>query len=253
MPDRDDAVSMDWSDARTLRALIVWLVALAGVALVAGYSRMHPTGWQMGTFGDILRYREAMSMFLFAPAISLCFWQLVRALGRGRPSPLCMALAVLSIYFIACGMGMHDPMNRIQGAYAAPDAMSATLRTTIVYFDDRLGHWVFWWGYALGTWVLGIQQVLSPLDRPIRPAARWILAAVTLATLWVMLTNLWDEYPQTLADLCVIAAAVLVPTVAWLTRRVSLFRLPVLLVIIPAFWGSIIGTLLCWTFRYWLK
>lgn len=252
MPDQEGSCSGGWSDRETVRSLITWLVALAVTALVAGASRMHPVGWQMGRFGDILRYREAMSMFLFAPMIALCFWQLVRALGRGRPTPACMALAVLAIYFIACGMGMHDPMNRIQSAYPAEDAMVPALRASIVYFDDRLGHWVFWAGYALGSWVLGLQQLFAPLGRPVGRGTRWALAAVALATLWVMLTNLWDEYPNTIEDLGVIALAALVPTVAWLFRRVSFFRLPVLMVILPAFWGSILGTLLCWTFRYWL-
>jgi len=100
--------------------------------------------------------------------------------------------------------------------------------------------------------VLGVQQVLTPLKE--RMAWRWRigLGAVSAALLWVMLTNLWDEYPKTRADLGVIVAAVLVPfcTQMCVRRGVSLMRLPVLLVIYPAYFGSVAGTLICWLIRY---
>ena len=79
-----------------------------------------------------------------------------------------------------------------------------------------------------------------------------MLGCVSAAFLWVMLTNLWDEYPKTRVDLGVIAAAVALPLCmqrVW-CRGVSVLRLPVLVVIVPAYLGSIAGTLLCWLVRY---
>ena len=71
---------------------------------------------------------------------------------------------------------------------------------------------------------------------------------ICMALLWVMLTNLWDEYPKTLVDICVVALAALVPLSVHLAfrRRVGLLRLPLLLVIYPAYFGSIVGTLSRW-------
>jgi len=63
-----------------------------------------------------------------------------------------------------------------------------------------------------------------------------------------LLTNLWDEYPKTRVDLCVIAAAVGVPLAfhAVARRGVGMLRLPVLCVVYPAYLGAIVGTLICW-------
>jgi len=118
--------------------------------------------------------------------------------------------------------------------------------------DDQLGHWIFWGCFVLGTWVLGIQQVLTPLKEKMTWSWSAGFFTVSAVLLWVMLTNLWDEFPQTRVDLCVIAAALAVPLAVHMRicPRPGLFRLPVLCVIYPAYFGSIIGTLLCWLIRY---
>lgn len=235
-----------WSDRKTILLTLGFLGGFAAVALWAGYDRMVLAGWHMRPFGDVLRWREALSMFLFAPAICAFFWGLVRSVGRGAAHPAVEALAVLAVYFIACGMGMHDPADRLESAYPA-SAMAPALRQSLVYLDDALGHWVFWSGFVLGTWVLGLQQARAPLDRPLPGWAAGLLAAADLALLGVMLTNLWNEYPKTLVDLGVIALAALPPTagLVW-RRRAGLRRLPMLAVIVPVFWLSIAGTLFKW-------
>ncbi len=240
------------TDGAVLRRLM-WLFAVfAGTCLLAGASRMRPSGWQLAAFGDVLRIREALSMFVFAPAISVLFWLIYRAVGRGRSYTAVDVLMVLSVYFIACGMGMHDPTNRMEAMYRQTGALSPEVRRSLMYLDDQLGHWVFWSGFVLGTWVLGIQQSLAPLKDRMTWKWRLGLGSVGAALLWVMLTNLWDEYPKTRADLCVIAAAALVPLAVQMAvcRRAGLLRLPVLFVIYPAYFGSIAGTLVCWLVRY---
>ncbi len=237
------------TDHETLTRLLWLFVLSCVVSLLAGASRMCPPAWQLRPFGDVLRIREALSMFVFAPAIGVLFWLLVRTVAQGRPSRTVEILMVLTIYFIACGMGMHDPTNRIESFYRSSQAKLPELFASLRYLDDELGHWVFWGGFVLGSWVLGLQQLLTPLRE--RMSWRWRcgFAVVAVALLWVMLTNLWDEYPKTRADLCVIAAAVGVPLVFHLVvrRGVGLLRLPVLCVIYPAYLGAIAGTLICWT------
>jgi hypothetical protein len=145
-------------------------------------------------------------------------------------------------------MGMHDPANRLEAVYRGGGALSPEALRSLRYLDDGLSHWVFWSGFVLGTWVLGLQQALAPLQKKMTWPWRCGFGAVAAALLWVMLTNLWDEYPKTRADLCVVAAAVAVPLAFHLVARrdTGLLRLPVLCVVYPAYLGGIVGTLVCW-------
>jgi len=242
----------DVSDQTVLRRLLTLFTLFAGICLLAGASRMCPPAWQLTPFGDVLRWREALSMLVFAPAVAVVFWFLVRAVARERPHPAVQALMVLAVYFVACGMGMHDPVNRMFTVYSHDANLAPAVRQTLVYLDDDLGHWIFWGGFVLGTWVFGIQQVLTPLKERMSALWRWGFGLVSAALLWVMLTNLWDEYPKTRVDLCVIALAVAGPAAVHVVcrRGVGLWRLPVLCVIYPAYFGSIAGTLICWLVRY---
>ena len=238
----------EWTDADVLKRLLTLFAVLSVVCLFAGASRMCPPAWQLRAFGDVFRIREALSMFVFAPAVGALFWLLVRAVSCGRPNRLVEVLMVLTVYFVACGMGMHDPANRLEAVYRGGGALSAEARRSLCYLDDGLSHWIFWGGFVLGTWVFGLQQLLSPLRERMGRSWQCGFGAVAAALLWVMLTNLWDEYPKTRADLCVIAAAVAVPLVFHVTvrRRVGLSRLPALCVIYPAYLGGVAGTLVCW-------
>ena len=239
-------------DSRVLRRLGYVFAAFVAVCLLAGASRMAPGAWELRPFGDVIRIREALSMFVYAPAICALFWLFCRTLGSGRSHAAVDVLMVLSIYCIACGMGMHDPANRMVEAYRHAGALTPEIRASLAYVDDGLGHWVFWAGFVLGTWVLGLQQVRAPLMERMSTPWRLFFGGVAGALLWVMLTNLWDEYPKTRVDLCVIALAALVPLAGHVAcaRRVGVWRLPMLFVIYTAYFGSIAGTLLCWLVRY---
>ncbi len=246
-------MEQDVSDKAVLRRLLGLFVGFVVVCLLAGASRMRPPAWQLASLGgDVMRVREALSMFVFAPVVMVLFWLIGRCVGRGRPNAALDLLMVLSVYFVACGMGMHDPMNRMGVVYGRTGALMPEVRRSLMFFDDQVGHWIFWGGFVLGTWVVGLQQVLAPLEQKMGLRWRVGLGCISAALLWVMLTNLWDEYPSTRQDLCVIAVAVAVPLCAHLVlyRRVSLWRLPMLVVLYPAYLGSIAGTLLCWLIRY---
>lgn len=242
----------DMTDKDVLGRLTALFAVFCGVCLLAGASRMSPCAWELRPFGDVLRIREALSMFVYAPALAVLFWLIGRALGRGKAHVAVDALMVLAIYMMACGMGMHDPANRMEAVYRHAGALSPEVRGSLVYLDDELGHWVFWSGFVLASWVMGVQQALAPLKERMAWPWRAFFGSVSAALLWVMLTNLWDEYPKTRVDLCVIAAALLVPCAAHMAccRRAGLLRLPVLLVIYVAYFGSILGTLSCWLIRY---
>jgi hypothetical protein len=93
---------------------------------------------------------------------------------------------------------------------------------------------------------------MAPLKKSMSLKWKMIFTVVSVALLGVMLTNLWDEYPKTKADLMVIGGAVagLLPFHMFFAAKVSLMRLPVIFVIYSAYIGSIAGTLIRWQFRY---
>jgi hypothetical protein len=245
-------MSDDLTDRQVLTRL-AWLFALfAVISLAAGASRMQPPGWQLRTFGDVLRLREALSMFVFAPALGLVFWLIGRTLSRGRTVVAADLLMVLAVYGVACGMGIHDPTNRMISAYSGSGALTPEVRRSLFYLDEVLGHWVFWAGFVLATWVLGLRQALAPLKERMHWPWRVGLGVVAAAFLWVMVTNLWDEYPQTRADLGVILLAALGPLAAHVAfgRNAGVLRMPLHFVIYPTYFGSVAVTLINWLIRY---
>lgn len=245
-------MSVELTDRQVLTRL-AWLFALfAAIGLVAGASRMWPAGWQLRACGDVVRVREALSMFVFTPALCLVFWLIGRTVGRGRTVVAADLLMVLSVYGVACGMGIHDPANRLISAYSGTGALTPEVRRSLVYLDDALGHWVFWSGFVLATWVLGLRQALAPLTERMQWPWRIGLGAVAAAFLWVMVTNLWDEYPKTRADLGVILLAALGPLAAHAAagRGAGVLRMPLHFVVYPVYLGSVAVTLVSWLVRY---
>jgi hypothetical protein len=109
------AMAEDMTDKDVLRRLTALFAVFCGVCLLAGASRMSPCAWELRPFGDVLRIREALSMFVYAPALAVLFWLIGRASGRGKAHVAVDALMVLAIYMMACGMGMHDPREQNGG------------------------------------------------------------------------------------------------------------------------------------------
>ena len=235
-----------------LKRLSLLFILFSILCILAGASRLCSASWNLSQYADVLRVRELLSMFVFAPVIAVFFWLFHRCVGRGRVNRGMDVICILSIYAVACGMGIHDPMNCIGSAYKSELASVGNLRDSIVYMDDQLGHWVFWGGFVLGTWCIGINQIMAPLKNAMSLKWKMIFTVVSVALLGVMLTNLWDEYPKTKADLMVIGGAVagLLPFHMFFAAKVSLMRLPVIFVFYSAYIGSIAGTLICWQFRY---
>jgi len=240
------------SDKIFLKQLLWLFGGFCLICILAGASRMTKAEWNYVRYADILRMRELLSMFLFAPAISVFFWLFYRCLGRGIVSPFMDILCILSIFAVACGMGIHDPFNCLISTYHKSLGSVDGLNKTIVYMDDKLGHWVFWAGFVLGSWCIGLRQLLSPLDEKMDLKWKLIFTVFSIALMWVMLTNLWDEYPKTREDLVVIGIAVslLIPVHLLRAGDVALMRMPVVFVIYTAYIGSIVGTLACWQLRY---
>ena len=227
-------------DRARVRAGLLSFLALALVALAAGASRMWPPAFLLRHCGDVLRWREALSMLVFAPALVLLLWQLYRVAADGETGAWALTF-IAGAYFLGAGMGMHDTCNLLGDVYVSGPA---PIRASLSFFDDRLGHWVFFAGFVLTSVAAGVQQVRHPLAGAMTRGQAGLYFLVCVPLLFVMLTNLMFE--KTGVDLGVIAAAILAIAVCHLRRGGSLFRLPILCILYPAYGGAVAGTLFYW-------
>jgi hypothetical protein len=231
------------TDAFSWRALLLTLALIDAVAVLAGWCRMRTPAFLLhAAGGDVLRWREALSMLLFAPILSLLLWRVFVLVNGGNARGKLGALMVLAVYLLGAGMGIHDPTNLLGTVYArtAPPALMHSLR----FFDDDLGHYVFWAGFVLATVATGLAQAYQPLAAPLPWRRCGALVLLSLPMLAVMWHNLVRE--NTGRDVTVIVAALLFVALAQVGRRVPLRHAPILWFLYPAYAGSVLWTLACW-------
>jgi len=227
-------------DAARTRATALGVLLLCVVALVAGWSRLWPPAVLLRPCGDVLRWREALSMLVFAALIVLQLWRLFVTASDGRIDGWAYVF-VGGVYFLGVGMGMHDVCNRLGQVYrGAPEAVTASLD----FFDNKLGHWVFFAGFMLTSVAGGVQQLRHPLGTDLPWCWSAGLVGLSLPLMFVMLTNLMFE--KTGLDLGVIAVVTLTIGAAQVRYRVGFRRLPLLCVLYPAYTVAVAGSLLYW-------
>lgn len=225
-------------DRARIRSLLQGMGALCAVALVAGWNRMWPPAFMLRSCGDVLRWREALSMLLLAPLLVVLLWRLYRLASAGRHNRWGVVF-LAGAYFLGVGMGMHDVCDLLGRAYpSAPEP----LRRSLDFFDTDLGHWVFFAGFVLTSTAAAAAQLERPLQQPMG----WVLTAVfgllSVPLLFVMLTNLMFE--KTGPDLVVIAATALLIAALHGKRRVGMRRLPLLCLLYPCYVLAVLGTVL---------
>ncbi|NOY81311.1 MAG: hypothetical protein GXP31_09935 [Kiritimatiellaeota bacterium] len=230
-------------DSRRIYRLQLCLAAFSIVAVLAGWSRLRPPQFLLIGCGDVLRLREALSMFVYAPLLVLLLWGMFRAAGD-RAMDVLTVVFLLGLYFIGVGMGMHDTCDLLGRIYPG---VSRELRKSLDFFDNRLGHWVFFAGFILTSLAAGAAQLRHPLSTPLsrRRTAGFLLFSLPLAA--VMVTNLMFE--RTSVDLCVVFSALVAILVLHAIYRPGMRRLPLLLVLYPAYGAALIGPLLYWAVR----
>lgn len=222
------------------RRLACLLLALGAAMILAGWSRVWPPAAVLRPCADVMRWRELLSMVVFAPLLSVLLWLVFAVVSENQLEPLAGGF-VAGVYLLGCGMGMHDPCNLLRAAYPGlPGPLGASLR----FFDDDLGHWLFWLGFLTCSIVAGVQQLRHPLAIPMSQRARAFFLLLGLPIAFVMLTNLvWED---TRRDLAVIAATALVTGTMHAVRRVPLSRTPLLWVLYPPYAAAVIGSLVYW-------
>ena len=228
-------------DRQRTRQIAVAFIGLSIVALMAGVNRLWPPALLLGPVANVLRWRETLAMVLFTPLLVLLLWRLYTLAADGKLDAWA-AVFVAGVYFIGLGIGMHDTTDLLGRVFAdAP----ARLRVSLRFFDNRLGHWLFFAGFILTSLSTGVQQLRQPLHGRMSRLCTGVFLLLSVPLLLVMLTNLMFE--KTGVDLTVIAVTVVL-TIAAHSRygRLPLRRLPILCVLYPAYGGAVAGTLLWW-------
>jgi len=229
------------ADRRRVDAMLRALALFVATALAAGFNRMHPPSIVLTQCGDILRGREALSMLVFTPILVVLMWKLQR-LAANNTTGLSSTLFVLGACILGVGMGMHDTCDLLGRTYrqAAPPAMLRSLD----FFDNHLGHWVFFAGFILITLAFGLAQTRHPLSKPLSKPKMLGFFAFSLVFAAVMVYNLMFE--RTARDVFVIALALGITVAIHATAGVEIRRLPMLLLLYPAYTCAIIVPVTYW-------
>jgi hypothetical protein len=183
-------------------------------------------------------------MFVYAPALALLMWGMFRTAADYVVDGWTL-IFLAGLYFLGAGMGMHDTCDLLGRVYRS--LKSPALHRSFDFFDNRLGHWVFFVGFVLTSVANGVAQLRHPLEQPM--AKRWLLVflVLSLPLAAVMVTNLMFE--RTGVDLAVISFALLVVVGVHVFRGGRLNRAPLLLVYYPAYAAAVIGPLMYWALR----
>lgn len=223
-----------------LRNTIVLIGMISLVIVLASLSRKLGLGFLKMKALDALRVCDLLTLFVFAPAVIMLGWTLFKETCVRR-SVVLESAVILGIFFLGVGFGMHEPANVLNGGAITPKALKESLN----FFDNYLGHWIFFAGFMSLTVSLSVAETRDPLERNV---PRWILAAAILAGLAVAAAiygNMVNE--KTGVDIAVLGASLLAIFVFHMINgRASLLRAPVTLQLYVSFGLGTLATLLKW-------
>lgn len=220
----------------------VLLVGATGVVIVlAALSRKLQLEFLEMKALDALRVRDLLALFLFAPTVIILGWILLKTTCVGK-SVMLEGAVILGIFFLGMGFGMHEPMNVLNGKIAnTPKALGESLN----FFDNYLGHWLFFAGFVIMTVSLSAAETRDPQENPV---PGWILASTIISGLAVAVSiygNMFNEKAG--VDIAVLGACLLAMFVFHMINgRASLLRIPITLLIYIAFGLGSLATLLKW-------
>lgn len=238
------SLPMHEQDRPRIRAAVVHLAALIVCATALWALRRWRMPGLSGEIGGVLPLRGALYLLVFTPAVVAVLWRLFTIAAAGRPSAWA-GWFVVGALLLGMGLGMHDTAAHLGalGRSAWPPRAAEACH----FYDEKLGHLVFWLGFILTTAATG----LAHLDNPVRVRLSWpacagfALLGAPLAV--VMMGNLMFE--RTGRDLAVIGIALGIVLTAHAAKRVELRRLPLLCMLYPAYLLAVGATLLYWAFR----
>ena len=147
-------------DSQCSRRVLVLVSELLVVLVLAAGARLLSFPFLQRPILNIMHFYDFFVLLLFAPTAVLLLWRLLCTVG-GRDNAFAQYLFILGSFLIGVAFGMHEPMNILPRA----GAMSESVRASVVFFDDHLGHWIFFAGFsALSLSVLAASATFSALS-----------------------------------------------------------------------------------------
>jgi len=233
------------SDRERLRRTLRVLGLLCAVTVLAGINRKLNIPLLRAPLTDALRLCDYLVMICFAPLVLVLLWNLIKINGGTSYAPV-VILFLGGVYLIGMGFGMHEPMNALQATpgYCPPEPF----RQSIIFFDDKLGHWVFFIGFALVSITVALAELRNPYLEPVSLPAAAGAGMIGFVSAIVIYFNMVRE--QTGVDIAVILATLAAIAAVHLCHsRTSLRRLPVVLTCYIAYGLGSAATFLHWLLR----
>ena len=221
---------------------ICWILAeMTLVIVLAGLNRkVLPLYTKAGILG-LLNTSDCVVMLILAPWAISCGWRIFK-IYNGPDDKLGSHLFILGIFSLGLGFGMHEPFNAMQRLKLDP-----ALHSLVTYFDDDLGHWLFFIGFAFTSLSVVLAETANPYEKPLSkgPFSFGIFLGVIVAiVIWFQMRN-----EDTYVDIIVLVLTVMAAEMARQCRGgVTLRRLPVLLALHVGYGGGVLATILYWSF-----
>ncbi|MFA6567722.1 MAG: hypothetical protein WCS96_05875 [Victivallales bacterium] len=218
--------------------LLIGLIAL--VIVLSTLSRKLGLGFLRMKALDALRVCDLLTLFVFAPSVIMLGWTLFKTTCVRR-SVMLEGAVIIGIFLLGMGFGMHEPANVLNGGAGIPKA----LKESLDFFDNCLGHWIFFAGFMVVTISLSAAETRDPHGCPV---PKWILAVAIVSGLAMAASiygNMVNE--KTGVDIAVLVASFLAMLAFHMMNgKASLSRIPITLMLYIAFGLGALSTLLKW-------
>lgn len=232
------------SEASRLRRTLLLVVAMGVLLLLALVNRKLECQFLKTRVWDVLRGRDLLTLFALAPLGVAIMWDYVDSCETKARRWTGLAF-VIGVFLLGMGFGMHEPANAMQIAgYSKIQAVKESL----VFFDDELGHWVFFAGMLATVMALAAAETANPFQEPLKRGLLAIFALAGAAGALSMFGNMVGE--KTDLDMAVVLASLaLLALVHWRNGFAGPNRLPMTLSLYVCLGGGAAATYGFWLLR----
>ncbi|OGV51331.1 MAG: hypothetical protein A2017_20150 [Lentisphaerae bacterium GWF2_44_16] len=145
--------------------ILTFSYVLCFVIVLAGVNRLWKTVPLKQPVWDILRLCDVNVMFIFAPLSLLMVWLIFREY-KGDSFTGGTLLFLAGVYLGGAGFGMHEPANIAVSVYSK--ALPGAVKASLFFFDDKLGHWIFFASFSAITIAVIWAENRNPLNNALK-------------------------------------------------------------------------------------
>lgn len=195
---------------------------------------------------DILRGRDIMTMFVLAPIGILLLWEIFEACA-GASRRVLSLLMITGFFFLGLAFGIHEPANAL--GVAGARKLYPAFAESVTFFDDYLGHWIFFAGMAICVTAICAAEAENPFEKPLSKLNLTLVAIGGIAGAISLYGNSVND-AGTWRDMAVVALCFAIAIwLHWNAGFVSLRRLPFLFGAYILLGGGAIAVYSVWIFR----